>query len=150
MRTILQRVKSCSVAVDGEITGAINGGLLVFLGIAPQDGKRERDWMIDKIINLRIFADDDGKMNLSLLDTGGALLVVSQFTLYGDCRRGRRPGYSQAAPPDIAEPLYEDFVAAMRKRGVTVETGTFGADMDVSLINDGPVTLLLDSEKKQQ
>ena len=147
MRSVIQRVKSCCVTVNGEIIGRIEAGLLVLLGIHSGDSKKEIDWMADKIINLRIFEDDTGKMNRSLVDTCGSMLIVSQFTLYGDCRKGRRPGYSQAAPPEVAEPLYRQFVEQIQKRGITTATGKFGAVMDVALTNDGPVTLLLDSEK---
>lgn len=120
---------------------------MVLLGIHPGDGPAEIQWMAEKIINLRIFEDDDGKMNRSLADTGGEMLIVSQFTLYGDCRKGRRPGYSAAAPPDIAEPLYRSFVEQVSRRGIRTATGMFQAAMQLELVNDGPVTLLLDSDK---
>lgn len=147
MRAVIQRATEAHVTVDNKITGKIGPGLVVLLGIHREDGAREIQWMAEKIINLRIFEDDGGKMNRSLADTGGEMLIVSQFTLYGDCRKGRRPGYSDAAPPEIAEPLYLEFVDEIESRGITVGTGTFQAMMQVELINDGPVTLLLDSQK---
>lgn len=147
MRAVVQRASKASVTINGQETGKIEAGLVVLLGIHPDDTPKEVDWMADKLIHLRIFADSDGKMNLSATDIGADMLIVSQFTLYGDCRKGRRPGYSAAAPPDIAEPIYQELVAAVRQRGIHVETGTFQAEMQVELVNDGPVTLLLDSEK---
>ena len=145
MRAVVQRVTQASVEIDGEVVGAIGPGFLVLLGVKPGDDQRAIDFLAEKIANLRIFPDDDGKMNRSLLEVGGAVLVVSQFTLYGDCRKGRRPSFIDAAPPDVAEPLYERFVARMRELGLKVETGRFAADMNVSLTNDGPVTLIVDS-----
>jgi D-tyrosyl-tRNA(Tyr) deacylase len=145
VRTVVQRVSSASVTIDGETVGAIGTGLLVLLGVKPGDGDRDIDFLAEKIANLRIFPDDDGKMNGSLLDVKGAALVVSQFTLYGDCRKGRRPSFIAAAPPDVAEPLYERFVTRLKGCGVPVETGRFAADMKVSLVNDGPVTLIIES-----
>lgn len=147
MRAVVQRVRHASVSVDGKQVGAIAGGVVVLLGIKADDSAREIQWLADKIIHLRIFEDQQGKMNLSLQDVGGQMLIVSQFTLYGDCRKGRRPGYSTAAPPEIAEPLYEQFVTAVRERGISAATGRFQAMMNVELNNDGPVTLLLDSDK---
>ncbi len=147
MRGVIQRVSSASVTVEGNITGKINNGLLVLLGIQKSDGESEIDWMVDKIGNLRIFEDDNGKMNLSLFDIKGEMLIVSQFTIYGDCRKGRRPGYSAAAPPEIAEPIYQKFIEKTQQTGITTATGVFGAMMDVELVNHGPVTLLLDSDK---
>ena len=147
MRAVVQRAARASVSVAGKVTGAIGPGLVVFLGIRTGDSDREIDWMADKIINLRIFPDADDKMNRSLQDTGGEMLIVSQFTLYGDCRKGRRPGYSTAAPPEIAEPVYQQFVQAVQRHNIRTGTGVFQATMEVELINDGPVTLLLDSEK---
>ncbi len=147
MRAVIQRSKTASVTVAGEVTGAIEQGLVVFLGIKANDDAKIVSWMVEKIINLRIFEDENGKMNLSLKDTGGEMLIVSQFTLYGDCRKGRRPGYSQAASPDLAEDVYEKFVAEVKHRGIKAATGQFQAKMDVQLVNDGPVTLLLDSDK---
>ncbi len=148
MRAVIQRVKRASVQVDSQTTGEIGHGLLVLLGVHHDDGDREVNWMTDKISNLRIFDDEDGKMNHSLLDTGGAMLVVSQFTLYGDCRKGRRPGYSAAARPEHANALYEKLIIASKSAGIDTASGKFQAQMDVSLVNDGPVTLLLDSSKQ--
>ena len=147
MRAVVQRTTRASVTVDETVTGDIGAGLVVFLGIHPQDDDKEIRWMADKIVNLRIFEDDEGKMNRSLADTGGEMLIVSQFTLYGDCRKGRRPGYSTAAPPEIAEPLYQAFVGEIERLGIRTATGVFQASMQVELVNDGPVTLLIDSEK---
>jgi len=148
MRAVIQRVSRAEVQVDNTAIGIINQGLLLFLGIHGDDTDKDVHWMADKVINLRIFDDTDGIMNLSLLDTGGSLLVVSQFTLFGDCRKGRRPSWSQAAPPDTARSLYQNFVETVRQNGISIQTGKFQADMAVSLTNDGPVTLLLDSHKK--
>ena len=147
MRAVIQRVKHASVDIDGISSGSISKGIVTFLGIRRGDTPQEVAWMVEKIINLRIFPDPDGKMNISLADIKAEMLILSQFTLYGDCRKGRRPGYSEAAPPEIAEPIYNRFVDEVRKKGIHAETGRFQAMMDVSLINDGPVTLLLDSEK---
>lgn len=147
MRAVVQRVSRASVTVDGEITGTIDTGLMVLLGVSTRDTEKDADYLVDKTLNLRVFEDADGKMNLSLLDSGGGLLIVSQFTLYGDTRRGRRPSYIDAAGPDEANRLYEYFVAECRKRIEKVETGRFQAMMDVELVNDGPVTILIDSEK---
>ena len=148
MRSLNQRVKHGSVDVDGIRTASISKGIVTFLGICRNDDIQAISWMVEKIIHLRIFPDPDGKMNISLADINAEMLIVSQFTLYGDCRKGRRPGYSDAAPPEIAEPMYNRFVDEVRKKGIHAETGRFQAMMDVALINDGPVTLLLDSEKK--
>lgn len=147
MRACVQRVSQASVAVDGEVSGRIGAGVVVLLGVAADDTADDVQFMADKIVDLRIFGDDEGKMNRSLAEVGGAMLVVSQFTLLGDARKGRRPSYIAAAPPELAERLYEEFVAAARGRGIEVATGKFRAHMDVSLVNDGPVTLLLDSRK---
>lgn len=147
MRAVVQRVSSASVSVAGEVTGRIDCGFLVLLGIAGDDGQDDVIDLARKIIGLRVFEDADGKMNLALAEVGGAVLVVSQFTLLGDCRKGRRPSFIDAARPEIAEPLYRSFVAEMRGQGVTVETGRFQTEMQVSLVNDGPVTLLVDSRK---
>jgi len=147
MRTVLQRVKEASVVVEGKSTGKIGPGLLVFLGVGKGDEKRDAEYLSGKVVNLRIFADEAGRMNRSVLDEKGALLVVSQFTLYGDCRKGRRPGFDQAADPALARQLYNYFVDLLRGAGLAVETGIFQADMQVSLINDGPVTLLCDSRE---
>lgn len=148
MRAVVQRVSRASVEVDGKITGTIRNGLLVLLGVAKQDSTSDAEYLAGKIVELRIFSDDAGKMNRSLLDEGGAMLAVSQFTLYGDCRKGRRPSYDAAAEPAIARDLYEHFVAAARARGVTVETGIFQATMSVELVNEGPVTLIVDSPQQ--
>jgi D-aminoacyl-tRNA deacylase len=146
MRVVLQRVTQARVAVAGDITGEIGAGLLALLGVAKNDSEADADFLVEKIVNLRIFADEDQKMNRSLLDSGGALLVVSQFTLYGDCRKGRRPSFDLAAPAEQARSLYEYFVTKAQETGIRVETGVFQASMAVSLINDGPVTLLLESK----
>jgi D-aminoacyl-tRNA deacylase len=147
MRAVVQRVTDARVEVAGEIVGEIGAGFLLLLGVARDDTTEDADYLSDKIVNLRTFVDDDGKMNRSLLETGGAMLVVSQFTLYGDVRRGRRPSYSAAAEPEKANQLYEYFVERVRSSGVRVETGVFQAMMKVSLTNNGPVTVLLDSRK---
>lgn len=147
MRAVVQRVKSAEVRVNARTVGQIRAGLLVFQGVGHGDDETDLQYLLDKILNLRIFEDEQGKMNRSLLDTGGQLLVVSQFTLYGDCRKGRRPSFTASAPPELAENLYNEFVARARALGVKTETGTFAAMMDVELVNDGPVTLLLDSTK---
>ena len=147
MRAVLQRVKSASVSIEGKTAGAIGPGFLVLLGVAPQDTQEECDFLLDKILGLRVFEDEAGKMNRSLCDRGGALLVVSQFTLYADCRKGRRPSFTGAARPETAVPLYERFLAGARQAGVPTECGEFGADMLVSLENDGPVTILLDTDE---
>ena len=147
MRAVIQRVTRASVTVDGRVAGEIGAGLLVLLGVGRADNPESAAYLAEKISNLRIFSDEAGKMNLSLLDIGASALVVSQFTLYGATRGGRRPSYIQAAPPEEASRLYEEFVRSMRSLGVTVETGVFQAHMQVELLNDGPVTILLDSEK---
>ena len=145
MRAVVQRVRSARVVVGEEVVGAVGRGLLVLLGVAPTDTAAEAQWLADKVVGLRIFADDDGKMNRSVADVGGGVLVVSQFTLYGDCRKGRRPSFVGAAPPEIAEPLYEAFLDAVRALGVPTAAGRFGAMMQVELVNDGPVTLILET-----
>jgi D-tyrosyl-tRNA(Tyr) deacylase len=145
MRAVVQRVAHTKVEVDGAVVGEIGAGLLVLLGVAKGDTAADADFLAKKIAGLRIFADTGGKMNLSLTESGGALLAVSQFTLYGDCSKGRRPGFDLAAPADHARALYEHFVAAVRLEGVRVETGVFQAHMAVSLVNDGPVTLIVES-----
>ncbi len=147
MRAVLQRVRRAAVVVDGEMVGQIERGLLVLIGIAPQDSTEEVRWLAEKTAGLRIFNDEAGKMNLSVADVGGAVLVVSQFTLYGDCRKGRRPSFIDAAPPNVAVPLYEAFVDTLRSLGLPVRTGRFGAMMQVELVNDGPVTLILDTRE---
>jgi D-tyrosyl-tRNA(Tyr) deacylase len=147
MRVVIQRVNRARVRVDGQTTGEIGQGLLILLGVGQGDTSREVDSLLDKIINLRIFEDAGGKMNLSLLETGGQLMIISQFTLYADCRKGRRPSFTDAAPSGEAEKLYDYFVDAARKRGLQVATGIFQALMEVELVNSGPVTILLDSSK---
>src|ERR1043165_6681602 len=147
MRAVVQRVTRASVTIDGEIAGESGNGLLVLLGVAHDDTKEDADYLAPKIIALRIFDDAEGKMNMSLKDINGGLLIVSQFTLYGDVRRGLRPSWSDAAAPEIAEPLYDYFVASSRKLLGRVETGSFRKMMQVELVNDGPVTILLDSRK---
>lgn len=147
MRIIVQRVKSASVEVDENTVGQIGKGLLVFLGVGREDDESDLDYMVNKVLGLRIFEDEDDKMNLSLEDTEGELLVISQFTLYGDARKGRRPSFIESAAPDMGEDYYEKFVEKCKDRGLKVETGIFGADMKVNLINDGPVTIMLDSKK---
>ena len=147
MRAVIQRVKSASVTVEGKVVSEINKGLLVFLGVAQEDTPAEVDYMANKIANLRIFEDDEGLMNLSILDVGGEALIVSQFTLYGDCRKGRRPSFIAAARPEKADSLYQAFMDEISRLGVPVKAGIFQAMMDVELINDGPVTILLDSNK---
>jgi D-tyrosyl-tRNA(Tyr) deacylase len=147
MRAVIQRVSRAQVRVDGKTSGEIGPGLLILLGVGQGDTLREADYLLDKIINLRIFEDAGGKMNLSLLETGGQLMVISQFTLYADCRKGRRPSFTDAGPPAEAQKLYDYFVGSARQRGLQVATGVFQALMEVELINSGPVTILLDSSK---
>jgi len=147
MRALVQRAQRGSVTIGGECAGAIGKGLVVLLGVTHTDDSRDVDFLVDKCVNLRIFEDDAGKMNLSLLDVGGGMLIVSQFTLYGDASHGRRPGFTEAALPPVAVPLYEDFIAKCRTRVAEVAVGRFGADMKVELVNDGPVTLMLESRK---
>lgn len=147
MRAVVQRVARAAVEVEGQVVAAIGHGLLVLLGIHRSDTEKDVGWMIEKIQHLRIFDDEHGVMNRSLVETGGALLVVSQFTLHGDCRKGRRPSWNEAAPPELARPLYDRFVEACRQRSLPVQAGVFQAEMQVSLTNSGPVTILLDSHK---
>jgi D-aminoacyl-tRNA deacylase len=148
MRACIQRVSEAEVTVAGAVTGGIGRGMLVLLGVGTADGATEVEWLAEKLVNLRIFEDDEGKMNRSLVDVGGAMLVVSQFTLFGDARKGRRPSFTDAAPPELAERLYDDFVARVRAFGVDVATGVFRAHMDVRLVNDGPVTLWIDTDER--
>jgi len=148
MRAVIQRVSRASVTVDGETVGEIGSGLLVLLGVSVDDSESDADYLAEKTINLRIFEDEDGKMNRSLVEAGGGLLVVSQFTLYGDARKGRRPSFIKAALPDRANELYEHFVDRTKRTVERVECGRFQAVMDVELVNDGPVTILLDSNKE--
>lgn len=147
MKAVLQRVTKAKVTVDDSVVGEINGGLLVLLGVGQDDGEDEAVVLARKLAQLRIFRDEEGKMNLSLLDSGGSVLVVSQFTLFGDCRKGRRPSFNKAARPEQAIPLYEFFCKTLEEMGLNVETGRFGAMMDVNLVNDGPVTILLDTDE---
>jgi D-tyrosyl-tRNA(Tyr) deacylase len=147
MRACVQRVSQANVTVAGEIVGEIGRGLAVLLGVAHDDNEQDARYLADKTVDLRIFEDDEGKMNRSLADVGGGMLVVSQFTLLGDCRKGRRPSFTQAAPPQLAQKLYETFVAAVHTRGIEVATGVFREMMQVALVNQGPVTMLLDSRK---
>ncbi len=147
MRAVVQRADGAAVTVNGSVSGRIERGLLVFLGVTATDSEKDALYLAEKVTGLRIFEDAVGKMNLSVRDVGGAILAVSQFTLYGDCRKGRRPSFDQAAPAAAAEQLYNSFVTLCRARGVQVETGVFRTHMRVSLLNDGPVTLLLDSSR---
>lgn len=147
MRGVVQRVKHASVTVEGKIIGEIRHGILLLLGVEETDDDKDLEYMCDKVPNLRIFEDENGKMNKSLLDVEGSLLVISQFTLLGDARKGRRPGFTQAAVPAKAIPMYESFISKMREKEIYTQCGEFGADMQVELVNDGPVTILLDSKK---
>ncbi len=144
MKTVIQRVTSATVTVEGSVVGRIERGILVLLGVEKGDAEDQADWLAGKISGLRIFSDDQGKMNLSVRDIGGALLVVSQFTLAGNCAKGKRPSFDTSAPPDEGQRLYEYFVAAVKRLGLSVETGIFQADMQVALVNDGPVTFILE------
>ena len=148
MRAVVQRVKEAAVEVDNNLTGEIGPGLLVFLGVGKNDKKQDADYLLEKIINLRIFEDADERLNLSAVDLNKEILVVSQFTLFGDCRKGRRPSFFDAAPPEEAEDLYKYFLEKINKTDLKIADGKFQAMMDVSLVNDGPVTILLDSKKK--
>lgn len=147
MRAVVQRVSEASVTVDARVVGKIGRGLLVLLGVSETDTEKDAAYLAEKVVGLRCFADDASKFNLSVAEVGGSVLAVSQFTLYGDCRKGRRPSFTEAARPEKAVPLYEAFLRLLEERGIPVERGEFGAHMDVQLINDGPVTLLLDSTK---
>lgn len=147
MRAVIQKVKHSSVAVDGEIVGKIGKGFMILLGVTHEDGDKEVKWLAKKIKDLRIFEDENGKMNLSLEDVKGEVLIISQFTLYGDCIKGRRPSFTQAAKPDIAKKLYEDFIQEFSNFGIHTEHGIFGADMKVELLNDGPVTMIIDTKE---
>lgn len=146
MRAVVQRVSQAAVKVEGKTAAQIGEGLLVLLGVGQEDSDKDATYLADKVANLRIFSDDDGRLNLSVLDIGGEVLIVSQFTLYGDCRRGRRPSFSNAAPPERARELYEKFTARLEENGVKIGTGVFQAHMEVSLVNDGPVTLIMSSQ----
>lgn len=147
MRAVVQRVKEASCTVDGKIVGKIDKGILLFLGVGQGDEDKDLDYLVDKVLGLRIFSDEQGKMNLSLEDIEGEILIISQFTLYGDVRKGKRPSFTRSAPPELGEEYYKQFIEKVKSRGIKAETGIFGADMDIGLINDGPVTILLDSEK---
>ncbi|MGI6604319.1 MAG: D-tyrosyl-tRNA(Tyr) deacylase [Firmicutes bacterium] len=150
MRAVLQRVKQGQVTVNGEVKSRIGTGLVVLLGVAVGDSVEDAQYLADKTVNLRIFEDENGKLNRSLLDVGGEVLAVSQFTLLGDCRKGRRPSFVEAAAPEVAEPLYEAYVDAVRKKGVTVATGVFRTQMLVEIANEGPVTLILESRREEK
>lgn len=147
MKALLQRVSSAKVTVGSEITGEISTGWLVLLGVGQGDSESEIPKLVDKILGLRLFSDPEGRFNLSVQDIGGAVLVVSQFTLFADCTRGRRPGFTNAAPQEIAKSLYDKFVESLRASGLMIQTGSFGADMKVALVNDGPVTVMLDTSE---
>ena len=147
MRVVVQRVKHASVTINGKINGKIDNGFLVLLGISSTDSKQDVDYLVKKVVNLRVFTDENDKMNLSLKCVNGELLIISQFTLYGDCKDGNRPSFIDAAKPDVAIPLYEYFISECKKQIDIVETGVFGADMKVELLNDGPVTIIIDSKK---
>jgi len=147
VRGVVQRVKRAGVSVDNKVIGQINHGIMLLLGVDESDEEKDLEYMCDKVVNLRIFEDENGKMNKSLMDVNGSLLVVSQFTLLGDARKGRRPSFIQAAVPDKAIPMYEKFISNMKNLNIETQSGEFGADMQVELVNDGPVTILLDSKK---
>ncbi len=147
MRAVIQRVSSAQVRIEGEVVGEIGKGFLVLLAVGKEDSEKDADWLAEKIVGLRVFEDEQGKLNLSLKDVGGEILIVSQFTLYGDCRKGRRPSFDQSAPPELAERLYNYFVEKVKEKGVKVATGRFQAFMEVELVNSGPVTLIIDSQK---
>ena len=147
MRAVVQRVAEANVKVKGNVVGEISKGLLVFLGVGEDDSEKDLEYMVDKVHGLRIFEDENNKMNLSVMDIGGELLVVSQFTLYGDVRKGKRPSFTSSAYPELAEEIYEQFIEKCREKGIRTEKGVFGAHMEVSILNDGPVTILIDSKK---
>lgn len=149
MRIVLQRVSSASVSIDGQVYGQINQGLLLLIGVEPGDNELDADWMLKKIVNMRIFSDEEGKMNLSVVDMNGGLLLVSQFTLHASTRKGNRPSFIRAAPPEHAEKIYNYFVQQATESKLQIATGKFGADMQVSLTNDGPVTIIIDSKNKE-
>jgi D-tyrosyl-tRNA(Tyr) deacylase len=148
MRSLVQRVKRASVKVQGDEVGSISSGLLVFLGVRKDDTQADLNWIVKKLLDLRIFEDAEGKMNFSVKEVSGEILLVSQFTLYGDCRKGNRPSFSEAALPDTAEDMYKQMIEAIVQKGIKLETGIFGAEMEVELVNDGPVTFLLDSRRE--
>ncbi|MBP6459789.1 MAG: D-tyrosyl-tRNA(Tyr) deacylase [Crocinitomicaceae bacterium] len=149
MRVVIQRVTEAAVSINEEISGKINKGLLILVGIGQDDHTEDIQWLTQKITNLRIFSDYDGKMNLSILDIKGEILLVSQFTLYASTKKGNRPSFIQSAPPTIAIPLYEQFIQSLKETGIAIQTGQFGADMKISLTNDGPVTIIIDSKNKE-
>ena len=149
MRVVIQRVTEAEVSINEEISGKINKGLLILVGIGQDDHKEDIQWLTQKITNLRIFSDNEGKMNLSILDIKGEILLVSQFTLYASTKKGNRPSFIQSAPTTIAIPLYEQFIQSLKETGIAIQTGQFGADMKVSLTNDGPVTIIIDSKNKE-
>ncbi len=148
MRVVIQRVSSARVRVEGKILGEIGKGFLVLLGVGKEDTEKDADWLAEKIVGLRVFEDEQGKFNLPLQEVGGEILIVSQFTLYGDCRKGRRPSFDHSAPPELAEKLYNYFVEKVKEKGIKVATGKFQALMEVELVNQGPVTLIIDTQKK--
>ena len=148
MRAVIQRVSSARVRVEGKILGEIGKGFLVLLGVGKEDTEKDADWLAEKIVGLRVFEDEQGKFNFSLKEVGGEILIVSQFTLYGDCRKGRRPSFDHSAPPELAEKLYNYFVEKVKEKGIKVATGKFQALMEVELVNQGPVTLIIDTQKK--
>ena len=149
MRVIIQRVSEASVSIDSQVNAKIKQGLMILVGISSEDNHEDIDWLTQKIINLRIFNDENGKMNLSLLDAKGEILLISQFTLFASTKKGNRPSFIQSAKPEIAVPLYEQFIISLKDRGISIQTGTFGADMKVSLTNNGPVTISIDSKNKE-
>ena len=149
MRVLIQRTTAASVTIDEKINGQIGKGLVLFVGIRIEDTVEDIEWLVQKIVNMRIFTDPDGKMNLSIQEIGGELLVISQFTLFASTKKGNRPGFTNSAKPDISIPLYEEFITQLKSTGIKVETGVFGADMQVQLINEGPVTIWLDSKNKE-
>jgi len=148
MRAVLQRVKKANVTIDEKVKGEINKGIMLLLAIGKEDTENDLKYMIEKVMNLRIFEDENEKMNLSLLEIKGEMLIISQFTLYGDCRKGRRPNFMKSEKPDIAEEMYNEFIKKAKEYGIKIESGEFGANMAVDLINDGPVTILMDSKKE--
>ena len=149
MRVLIQRTTAASVVIEGKINGQIEKGLVLLVGICAEDTVEDIDWLVQKIASMRIFTDEEGKMNLSVQEIGGAFLVISQFTLFASTKKGNRPGFTNSAKPEVAVPLYEEFIRRLKSTGIKVETGIFGADMKVQLINDGPVTIWLDSKNKE-
>ena len=149
MRVVIQRVSEASVTIDSQVNAKIKQGLMILVGISTEDNQEDIDWLTQKIINLRVFNDENGKMNLSLLDVKGEILLISQFTLFASTKKGNRPSFIQSAKPEIAVPLYEQFIISLKDTGISIQTGTFGADMKVSLTNDGPVTISIDSKNKE-